>query len=143
MKLLYTLGISLLITNLLVSVNADYLQTKDAFIDNIIDNFLREPINDEKVYRNQLATKIFDALVKRYPDQSFFVNVYSPIMGYQNHVMTGFDHYSRLHKRNDNRFNVYVGHVDKSNKNINDHLTEQKLEYVKSTCAIRDCGNAI
>ncbi len=142
MKLSFLL-LSLTFLVLSTLADDDFYQTKDVFIDNIVDRHLQNEVNNEKNYRQDLTDKLFDALVKRYPNYLFYVNVYKPVMGFDSHVMTGFNHYSRLHKQNDNRFNLYINHIQKNKSKTNDLYTEQQLEYVKSVCHIRDCGDAM
>jgi hypothetical protein len=99
---------------------------------------------NESAYRQELAQIIFDSVTSRYPGRTFFVNVYAPVMGFDNHAMRGYDMYDRFHKRNNMRFNVFVGTAPKRNyQDISAHLTELKLDYAKNMCFFRDCSNAL
>ena len=89
---------------------SDFPQTGTEFINLIIDNHLKLKVEpNEAQYRQNLGAKLFDSLIQRYPDRSFFVNVYAPVMGYDNHAMRAVGMYDRLHKKNDMRFNVFIG----------------------------------
>jgi hypothetical protein len=80
---------------------------------------------NEFEYRNELGQILFDSLVRKYPNRSFFVNVYAPVMGFDNHAMRGYDMFDRLHKRNDMRFNVFIGSVPKKDyQDLTAHLSE-------------------
>ena len=92
----------------------DYHMTRDDFINGIIDRHLKKKMEpNEEQYRRELGGNLFEGLVRKYPKRSFFVNVYAPVMGFDNHAMRGFDMFDRLHKRNDMRFNVFIGSVEK------------------------------
>ena len=41
------------------------------------------------------------------------MNVYAPVMGFDNHAMRAVGMFDRLHKDNDMRFNVMIGSVEK------------------------------
>ena len=92
----------------------DYHTTRDDFINGMIDRHLKKKMEpNEEQYRQELGGNLFEALIRKYPKRSFFVNVYAPVMGFDNHAMRGFDMFDRLHKRNDMRFNVFIGSVEK------------------------------
>ena len=106
--------LSILLLSALVSfvICDDYAMTKDDFINEIVDKHLKKDMKPtESQYRQTLGQVLFDSLNRKYPGRSFFVNVYAPIMGFDNHAMRGLDVFDRLHKRNDMRFNVFVGSV--------------------------------
>ena len=123
----------------------DYYMTKDDFINGIIDRHLKKKMEpNEEQYRQDLGSNLFEDLIRKYPKRSFFVNVYAPVMGFDNHAMRSFDMFDRLHKRNDMRFNVFIGTVEKRDyMDIQAHLTEQKIEYAKNMCFFQDCSNAL
>lgn len=119
-----------------IAKDDDYHMTRDDFINGIIDRHLKKKMEpNEEQYRQELGANLFEALVRKYPKRSFFVNVYAPVMGFDNHAMRGFDMFDRLHKRNDMRFNVFIGSVEKGDfQDIQAHITEQKIEYAKNMC---------
>ena len=131
----------------LASVSGDdYFQTRNDYINNIVDRHLRKDMKPNDVaYRKELSELLFNALVNRYPERNFFVNVYAPVMGWDNHATKGAELFDRLHKKNDMRFNLIVSSLVKQ-KDIKDqssHITENKMEYAKNFCFFRDCGNAL
>lgn len=113
------LSICVFVTALLLGVAAaipkNYQSTKDAFINGIVDTYLKLPMpkGRESAYRGELADKLFNALTNEYPERLFLVDVYAPIMGWENHATETFDLYDRLHKANDMRFNVKVTSIEK------------------------------
>jgi hypothetical protein len=52
-------------------------------------------------------------LTRNFGDRAWFVNVYKPVMGWDNHATRAFEMYDRLHKKNDMRFNLIVTAVRK------------------------------
>jgi|LauGreDrversion4_2_1035121.scaffolds.fasta_scaffold1028830_1 hypothetical protein len=77
----------------------DFLATKYQFITDIVERHLKLPTEpDLETYREQLADKLFNELVKRYPEQTFFVDIYAPVMGFENHATRSFDFVDRYHK---------------------------------------------
>jgi hypothetical protein len=72
------------------------------------------------------------------------VNVYAPIMGFENHATRAYSFYDRFHKRNDMRFNIIVSSVTKRQyTRADERFLETKLDQAKSQCVIRDCENAL
>lgn len=88
---------------------------------------------------------MFNSLTQKYPQVSFFVNVYAPIMGWDNHASRGFEMFDRLHKKNDMRFNVVVASMQRGAQisKASDHKTLQKLDYVKNICFFGGCEDAL
>lgn len=112
-QLIISLVIAATMTGFVQTVDDDdFYTSKDDFINDIIDKHLKKKVEPNEVfYRQELAQDIFESLIFKYPKRSFFVNVYAPVMGFDNHAMRAFDMYDRLHKRNDMRFNVFVASV--------------------------------
>ena len=72
------------------------------------------------------------------------MNVYAPVMGFDNHAMRAIGMYDRLHKKNDMRFNVLVAAVERKHyANLNLHETETKIEYARNFCFFQDCSSAL
>ncbi len=97
MKLLSTL---LFAAMSLATIKAsDFLETGYQYMNTIIDNHLKLKVEPNEIqYRQDLGAKLFENLSQRYPDRSFFVNVYAPVMGFDNHAMRAVGMFDRLHK---------------------------------------------
>ena len=113
----------------------EYYKSRE-IMDTIIENHLKLKMEPNEVqYRADLGEKLFITLTNRYPERSFFVNVYAPVMGFDNHAMRALDMYDRLHKQNDMRFNVMVASViRKDYPLINAYETESTIEYARNFC---------
>lgn len=122
----------------------DYSRSRE-MIDLIVENHLKLKMEPNEVqYRADLGSKLFEALRNRYPERSFFVAVYAPIMGFDNHAMRALDMYDRLHKKNNMRFNLMVASViRKDYPGINAYETESTIEYARNFCFFQDCSSAL
>jgi len=95
----------------LTSLTKDFISTQRQFINQIVDIYLQKQMGDAFNYREILADKLFDSLKREYPEMLFFVNVYKPVMGWDNYASKATIMYDRLHKKNDMRFNLIVAAV--------------------------------
>jgi hypothetical protein len=78
-------------------------------------------------------------------DKAWFVNVYAPLMGWDNHATRSFNLIDRLHKKNDMRFNMIISYANKNKdfNNANGAYTHQRMEYARNMCVFKNCGNAL
>lgn len=120
-----------------------------SFITDTVESFLSKdyPSSDQQrsLYRDELSAALFLGLTTRFgSDKSWFVNVYAPVMGWDNHATRSFELIDRHHKKNDMRFNLIVASAQKSEyKHADGAYTEQRMEYARNMCVFRDCGNAL
>jgi len=138
--------IKLFIIILSLVSSKEFYKSHINFLDTLLDDHLISiAFGDPSTYREALAQKVFDSLVSEYPDRLFFVNVYAPVMGFDNHASRAYHHlYSRLHNQNEMRFNIVVSSVAlREYTRADEPYLESKLDQAKSQCVISDCANAL